>query len=268
MTTHKCDCDCTNYQSPIQIPESSLFVPPASDKIINTAGREKIPVYLFIDKDEPNVLYIKTCDKAQITDNNIYQLNIPSIEFTDSQVAENLKEEFITSPSPAYVSINDVLSLCKNIPIPIDSVVYFIREASKIADYWASRPGGEFNSDLQDIFSEADMKQDYYPFYMFVKYKAVVECIKEFYIEAVSKPSEFHDVLSDLERTEKMDLSAIKLLLDKLEQEADDWLELVATITADPQWALRGKYSFAVTNYNYKPYHPTGLDRTNWSRGY
>ena len=76
------------------------------------------------------------------------------------------------------------------------------------------------------------------------------------------------NVLSDLERQEKMDLDAIKKLLDSLSAEAEDWLELVATITADPKWALRGKYSYAVINKTYRPYHPTLIDRNGWNRGY
>ena len=65
-----------------------------------------------------------------------------------------------------------------------------------------------------------------------------------------------------------MDLDAIRKLLDDLTTEAEDWLELVATITADPKWALRGKYSYAVTNKTYRPYHRTLIDRNGWDRGY
>lgn len=259
--------DCINYSSPQ--PETLLFVPPSSDKAITIAGREKIPVYLFVDPQEPSVLYIKTYDKAKVIDNSVYGLSISALSFDDGQLIEDFKEEFITSPNPAYVGINDVLPLCNGIPIEKRNIAYFIKESSKIADYWASRKTDpDLDNDLKVIFSSENIKEDYYPFYMFVKYRTVVECIKEFYISAVSNPSEYHDVLSDLEREEKMDLDAIKKLLDSLNAEADDWIELVATITADPEWALRGKYSFAVTNYNYKPYHPTGLSSSDWNRGY
>ena len=257
------------YQKSIDEDGSALFVPPANDTVTNIGGREKIPIYFFVDVNEPSVLYARTCDKAEIKDNSSYTINIPELQFKDGQAVDNLKEEFITSPSPAYVSIKDVSILCKGLPISKANIAYYIRESSKIADYWAFREADNMTeNNLKVIFSQENIKEDYYPFYMFVKYRAVVECIKEFYISAVSNPSEFHDVLSDLERKEKMDLAAIKKLLDSLTEEADNWIELVITITADPKWALRGKYSFAVTNYNYKPYHPTGLDRTDWSRGY
>lgn len=249
---------------------SALFVPPESDEIINRAGREKIPVYLFIDPDEPSIIYIKTKDNIEIIDNSIYELNIPEINFSDGDYVNKYKYTFLTNPSPAYVTIEDVLSLCRNLPIDKKDVLYHIREASKVADYWAYHDS-EFNeeaSGFKKLYDVGNIKDEYYPFYMFVKYTAVVNCIKSFYIKAVSQPYKFKDALSDLEREEEMDLNAIKSLLDKLEAEADDWLDLVITITADPQWALRGKYSYAVISQNYRPYHPTLIDRQGWSRGY
>ena len=263
-----CSSKCSNY-SPIEITSDILFTPPLTDKVTSIGGREKIPAYFFVDPDEPNILYVKTCDKAEIVDNSTYKLTIPSIEFKDGDVKEKYTVDFVTAPSPAYVSINDVISLCHGIPVEPSHVAYYIKESSKIADYWAFREKDESNNnDLKSIFNAETFEEDYYPFYMFVKYRSVVEVIKEFYMTVIANPSEYHDILSDLERSEKMDLDAIKKLLDSLDEEANDWLELVTTITADPEWALRGKYSFAITNYNYRPYHPTGLNRTNWDRGY
>ena len=243
---------------------SNLFTPPDTDKTVIRGGREKVPAYLFVDPDEPSIIYISTKDDIKIIDNSIYELNIPEIRFKDGDIINKYKHDFITSPSPIYVDVNDVLVLCKNLPIAIEDILFYIKEASKIADYWAYH-----DSDTDDkIFNEENIKQDYYPFYMFIKYQAVCNCVKSFYMKAISNPSKFRDMLSDLEREEQMDLNAIKNFLDYLEKEAEDWLDLVVTITADPQWALRGKYSYAVINQAYKPYHPTLIDRQDWSRGY
>lgn len=57
---------------------------------------------------------------------------------------------------------------------------------------------------------------------MFVKYTAVADCVKSFYMKVISQPFKFKDILSDLERDEEMDLDAIKKFLDSLENEADD----------------------------------------------
>ena len=249
---------------------NALFTPPETDKVINRGGREKIPVYLFTDPDEPNILYIYSKDDIEIIDNSIYDLIVPELNFTDDTTETKFKQSFITSPSPIYVEVDDVLKECRNIPIEQDLVIHSIKEASKIADYWAYHDldDGVPNDEKDKLFTLDNIKDDYYPFYMFVKFTAVADCLKSFYIKAVSQPYKFKDILSDLERDEEMDLSAIKKLIDDLQDEADDWLDLVVTITADPQWALRGKYSFAITNKNYRPYHPTLIDRNGWSRGY
>lgn len=245
-----------------------LFEPPKNDKIINRAGREKIPVYLFVDPEEPYILYIQTKDDIKILDNSIYDLTIPELVFDDDTIEEKYKHSFITAPSPAYVDINDVLKECRNIPVDKDIVIHHIKHASQIADYWAYHDSDGENSISDKVFDSDNIEKDYYPFYMFVKSLSVADSIKSFYMEAVTKPYKFKDVLSDLEREEQMDLGAIKDLIATLEDEAEEWLEIVVTITADPHWALRGKYSYAITNQNYRPYHPTLIDRTGWSRGY
>ena len=249
----------------------TLFTPPTTDKVINRGGREKIPAYLFIDPNEPNVLYVSTKEDIEIADNSIYELNIPQINFADNSIETKFKYTFITSPSPVYADVDDVLKECRNIPIEKDIVIHSIKEASETVDFWAYH-----NMDDEDIptteedklFNLDNIKEDYYPFYMFVKIQAVADSLKTFYIKAVSQPYKYKDILSDLERDEEMDLAAIKALIDDLENEAEEWLELVVTITADPKWALRGKYSFAITNKMYRPYHPTLIDQTGWSRGY
>lgn len=233
------------------------------------AGREKIPVYMFVDPDEPNIIYFQHNDKVEILDNSEYTLNIPSFEFEDGTVSSKESMKITTALSPMYVTIQDVKSLAGGLPLDDADIAYHIRQASLIAEYWSCRESDMLPEKLATIFGgPKQIKDDYYPFYMFIKYQAVVDCVREFYIAAVARPSEYHDVLSDLERKEKMDLDAIKKLLDDLTAEAEDWLELVATITADPKWALRGKYSYAVTNKTYRPYHRTLIDRNGWDRGY
>lgn len=239
------------------------------DKPRVLAGREKIPVYMFIDPDEPNIVYFQHNDQVKILDNSEYTLNVPSFEFEDGTTSTKENIKITTELKPMYVSIQDVKSLAGGLPLEDSDIAYHIRQASLIAEYWSCKDSELVPEKLADIFGTTEqIKEDYYPFHMFIKYQAVVDCVREFYIAAVARPSEYHDVLSDLERKEKMDLGAIKDLLDALTGEAEDWLTYVVTITADPQWALRGKYSYAITNKSYKPYHPTLLDRGGWDRGY
>ena len=247
----------------------ALFTPPETDKVISRGGREKLPAYIFIDPEEPNVLYISTVEDVEIKDNSIYDLMIPELEFEDETVETKFKHSFITAPSPAYVEVDDVLKECRNIPVDTDLIIYNIVKASNTADYWAYKhmEDSEYNNS-DPILKKETIKEDYYPFYMFVKYSALAGSLKAFYLKMVSQPYKFKDIISDLERDEEMDLSAIKKLIDDIEVEAKDWLELIVHITADPEWALRGKYSYAITNKYYRPYHPTLIDRTGWDRGY
>ena len=124
----------------------TLFTPPTTDKVINRGGREKIPAYLFIDPDEPNVLYVSTKEDIEIADNSIYELNIPQINFADNSIETKFKYTFITSPSPVYADVDDVLKECRNIPIEKDIVIHSIKEASETVDFWAYH-----NMDDEDI---------------------------------------------------------------------------------------------------------------------
>ena len=142
-----------------------------------------------------------------------------------------------------------------------------IRTASLIVDYWANRS----DIDTKD-FTIENIKEEYYPFYMFVKYKAAVESLKEFYIGAITDPYKYKDALSDLIREEEMDLNAIKKLIDDLNLEAEEYLNYIVTMTTDPEWALRGKYSYAIPMPFSRPYHDTFIDKkgggNGWGRGY
>lgn len=240
------------------------FVPPQDDKIKKMGKKEKIPAYIYADPDDPTVIYIKTNGVIQIVDNSKYQVVINNLLFKDGDCAEKYTSEFITDISPCYINIDEVLGLCSGMRIDKESVLLHIRAACEIIDYWAKK------DDVK--FTKENIKDNYYPFYMYVKYKAAVESLKEFYIGAITHPFHYVDELSDLSREEEMDFGAIQKLLDHLDKEAEDWLNQIITITADPEWALRGKYSRAIDIPGYKHYHDTFIDSkgggNGWRRGY
>lgn len=240
------------------------FVPPQDDKIKKMGKKEKIPAYIYADPDDPNIIYIKTNGVIQIVDNSIYEVVIKDLEFEDGEIIEKYTNDFITDMSPCYVDVNEVLTLCNGINIDEKDILIHIRSACEAVDFYIHE------DDIK--FTKENIKKDFYPFYMFVKYRAAVEALKEFYIGAVTHPNKIHDVLSDLERQEEYDLDSIRKLLESLEAEADDWVAHVATITADPEWALRGKYSYALAPEFSIHYHKTFIDRkgggNGWNRGY
>jgi hypothetical protein len=229
------------------------------------ARKEKINFQLLVDPDDPETLLLKPID-TELISGSVYTVNIKELEFIDGSIFSN-KEEFITEPDNyMFVSVEDIKDHLGNLDISDTSILNHIIDASKTAMYWA-KINVDANTELPDFNSET-FQEDYYPFYMFIKHTAMAECIKEYYIELISGPKKWKDTLSDLGREEEMDFNALKRLMDDLEHEADEWLELVVTITADPKWALRGKYSYAVYNTYCKPYHAISWYKNDYSRGF
>lgn len=237
------------------------------------ALKEKVKFQLLVDPDDPSTLILKplvfhTAEMGTgLKPGSIYTINLKDIKFTDNSSYSN-KEEFITKPdSYMFIDINDVKELIYGLDVSDESILRHINEASKTAMYWAKK-NADPHSPIPD-FNSDDFQEDYYPFYMFVKYHAMADAVKEYYIKALSNPKKWKDTLSDLGREEEYDLDGLRKLLDDLEHQADEWLELVVTITADPKWALRGKYSYAVYNTFSKPYHRIDwYTRNDYDRGF
>ena len=237
------------------------------------AKKEKIKFQLLVDPDDPETLMLVPLvfHSAEagtgLKSGSVYTINIKDLKFEDGSTYSN-KEEFITMPDDyMFVSVDDIQSHIRSLNIPDENVLDHIIDASKQAIYWA-KSNVESYETIPD-FNSPTFQQDYYPFYMFIKHTAMAHVIKEYYIEMVTNPKKWKDTLSDLSREEEMDFNALKRMMDDMEHEAEEWLELVVTITADPKWALRGKYSYSVYNAYSNPYHSISWYKKNdYSRGF
>lgn len=236
------------------------------------ALKEKIKFQLLVDPDDPETLILKplvfhTAEAGTgLKPGGVYTVNIKDLEFEDGSVYSN-KEEFITKPDNyMFVDVADIQDHIRGLEIPDSSVMSHIIDASKQAVYWAKKNASDFEK-LPD-FNSPTFQEDYYPFYMYIKHTAMAHAVKEYYIEMITGPKKWKDTLSDLGREEEMDFNALKKLMDDLEHEADEWLELVVTITADPKWALRGKYSYAIYNAYCQPYHKISWYKNDYTRGF
>ncbi len=232
--------------------------------------KDRVRFELLVDPDDINTLILSPVNHV-IQDNNVYSISINNIVFADSTTL-SIKEDFITSPTDNYfVKVEDVQSHIKGLGLDDSSVIGHIIDAGKTAKYWMKRRMEDHKQ--MPEFTVENIEEDYYPFYMFIKHQAIVESLKEYYVEALTNPFKWRDLLSDLEREEEYDLDAIKALIDDYQKEADDWLELVITITADPKWALRGKYCYS-TYYTWttNPFHDTHWGKpphdTSYRRGF
>lgn len=248
------------------------------------ALKEKVSFRLLIDPDDPGTLILMPVEKkppnpiigtmkptddyqqANLQNGSVYTINIKDLEFTDGSIFSD-KVEFYTKPNDyMFVEVEDVQSHIRSLNIPDENILDHIMDASKQAVYWAKRNAEDFKK-LPD-FKSPTFQEDYYPFYMYIKHTAMAHAVKEYYVEMITGPKKWKDTLSDLGREEEMDFDALRKLLDDLEHEADEWLELVITITADPKWALRGKYSYAVYNTYCQPYHKISWYRDDYTRGF
>lgn len=225
--------------------------------------RIKTNVYLFATNDYPNTIEIYLPGKINFEPNSVYEFNIPRLSFADNTYETIGKIKYITEHLNMLIDINDVKALMHGLKIDDEILLEHILSASDTAKYWANIHGNKIE------LNKETLKEDYYPFYMFIKYRAVYESILEFYMIAATNPIKFKDAISDLSREEEYDLKYLKDLLDDFEQEADRWLEMIVTITADPQWAVRGKTARAITYKFSKPYHKypvNGYDRGGYNK--
>ena len=229
------------------------------------ALKEKVKFQLLVDPDDPETLILKPLNNELIS-GSVYTINLKDLKFANGSSYSN-KEEFITKPDNyMFINLEDVKDHLGGLDISEESMMRHIIDASRTAVYWAKK-NLEYNETMPD-FNTENFKDDYYPFYMFIKHTALAEIIKEYYIALLSGPKKWKDTLSDLGREEEMDFDGIRKLINEFEHEADKWLELVTTITADPKWALRGKYSFAIYNQYSSPYHKTSWSKSDYSRGF
>ena len=216
------------------------------------ALKSKMKFNLLVDPDDPTVLILQPVGE-ELENGNKYTVNIKDLKLEDGSVYSN-KETFITTPKDYYyVSVADIQDLVHGLNLDEENIMHHIADASRVAVYWAKRKM-EDTKQMPD-FNSPTFAEDYYPFYQFIKFHATVEALKEFLIQLIAQPQKWHDVLSDLERKEEWDLDTIRRLIADFEKEADEWLELIVTITADPKWALRGKYCYSVYNTYANPYH-------------
>ena len=228
------------------------------------ALKDKVKFEILIDPDDPYTIIFKPL--GELKDNMVYTLDIKNIELEDGS-SFSRKESFFTPLDYYYVPVKDVTDHITSIGASEEEVISHIIHAGKAALYYCKRKGGEAPNFTMDT-----IKDDYYPFYMYIKNHAIVDVLKNYYIEKASGPKKWRDVLSDLEREEEMDFDGLRDLIKTWEEEAEEWLNLVVTITADPKWALRGKYCYSTWYTPANPYHRIHWGQrphnTDYNRGY
>lgn len=193
----------------------------------------------------------------EFKDNSVYEFEL-ELKGEQTMRKEKVVGKYITSPDPCYIDLKDVISLARGFKLDEESVLFHIREASRHANYIIN----QYNEDnfVEPMMVTRDnIKTDYFKLYMFVRYKALKDCVLEFYIQEAAKPNRIKNQTGDLAYEHEFDLDRLKKLLDDIEYEYGKWEEELITITADPKAVLRGKYSW-------NKYYPTHLASSGFNR--
>lgn len=190
-------------------------------------------------------------------DNSVYEFNIPNLKAKNGSPS-NIHVKYITSPSPCFINLRDVTSLANGLQLDDESVMYHIREATRYANFLIDKYN-ESNPAEPIAVNKYNIKTQHFEIYMFIKYKALRDCLLDFYIKKASEPNNIKNTTGDLSYEHDFDLSAIKELLDDIQKQYEEWEKEIVTRTAVPKAALRGKYS-------YTKVYPTHLSSSGYGR--
>lgn len=227
---------------------------------------------LHIDEYEPNVLIIKPLNLNDFKDDSIYDFKLPNIKSKNGQLIQAKKIKYVTAPSIAYASIEDIKAKLGDIEISDEKILYHIREASRLAEVLIAsayeKQNIEFTKEhLMEFRGQLNhIRNEHWGIWHFVVLQAAYDTLTNLYILMATKPEKVKEMLSDLSKEVSYNLNWIKDLLDKLKKELDETLNYFYT-TADPVFALRGKLAIPVYPNMHAPYH--GLNGMNgFSRSY
>lgn len=147
-----------------------------------------------------------------LKDNSIYTIRIDKLrsDIHPDRTLENLKVQVTTKMSPAYCTLNDVRFLIDTFGIPEEQILYYIREASKYADY------------MKNTDSVADSEATF-AMREFVKTKVTLDALLNAYIKRAAGSST-RGTLGVISYTDSENYSnSIGDLLDKLRAILKGW---------------------------------------------
>lgn len=154
--------------------------------------------------------FIEIIPNAGMKDNSSYEIKLKGLKELGGKRQLNKSVTVSTGIWPAYTSLQSVQSLIESCDVPVQTILYHIREASKFVDYLKSRT---YN------------KSDTIPFEIeqFVKYRAAHESVLRYYIDR-SAQNGTKGALGDVQFDMSGKLTDISDLLKLLKGEEANWL--------------------------------------------
>jgi hypothetical protein len=165
-----------------------------------------------------NFIEIKTIDP--IKDNSVYEIRIKGLKaLNKSKKLDSINLKVITALTPSYCSIEGINSLVEVFGIPEEKLLYYIREASRYADYVMK--GTAVKDGIDPTF---EVEQ-------FVKTKASLDALIKAYVEKAAE-SGSKGTLGDITFENSDSFAGIKDLIKTLKEELKKWED-----------AMRGYYN-------------------------
>lgn len=176
---------------------------------------------------------LKVTTDVPLEDNSQYEIRLKNFQSLDGKCKlDNLTYKVVTALSPSYCNISDVAVLVDTFEIPESTILYYIREASRYADYIVEAAGVS-SSDAEFAIKE------------FVKTKTTIDCLLKAYVNKAAG-SGIKGTLGEIsfENTEKY-ATSINDLLDSLWLRLKKWEDAIRGYElegrAKPKFAVRGK---------------------------
>ena len=158
-------------------------------------------------------------DEGEILDNSQYEIRLKDLKSLDGKAyLDDYKYRVVTEMTPAYCNISDVAMLVDTFDVSESTILYYIREASKYADYISAGGSSGTSSSITGSSTEVT-----FPMKEFVKIKTTIDCLLKAYVNKAAG-SGIKGRLGEIsfENTEKY-ATSINDLLDDLWDKLKKW---------------------------------------------
>ena len=171
----------------------------------------------------------------------------------DNAYVDDIKIKFVTAMAPMYCQIMDVESLLEIVDVPIDIILYNIREASKYADYVFEAIFRNSKYHYRNVYKEIKIDPNNIPFEVkqFVRYKATKDCLLKIYM-ALATNKMLEGALGEVKFKVREEIPDLKKVLEYLDDEIQKWLDALKG------YELEGRAitETAIKGYKHRYYNP------------
>ncbi len=158
---------------------------------------------------------IEIIPESPIEDNSIYDIRFNGIKSMDGKILQNQQFKIATKMTPCYCSIDAVKILCEDFELPDSDILFFIRQASREADYINKGPvQRDRNGNVP------------FPVEKFVETKATIDALTKAYINGNNEAG-MEGTLGQLTFKNGAQLDNLRKLLQNLKRNLARWQDAI-----------------------------------------